>query len=130
MIRQVSSTPSWRVKRVESPRMAAEQQHLVGRRPLAALVGELHVEVDLLGLGRMAALGLDEQPHAGGRVELDHELHRLGLARAHAAWKPTRGGRSKTRRSSVCVTGMRLPVRMKIGTPDQRQLSMSRRSAA
>jgi hypothetical protein len=77
----------------------------------------------------VAALGLDEQPHAGGRVELDHDLHGLGLAHPQP-WKPTRGGRWKTRRSSVCVTGMRLPVRMKIGTPDQRQLSMSRRSAA
>jgi len=39
-------------------------------------------------------------------------------------------GRWKTRRSPVCVTGMRLPVRMKIGTPDQRQLWTSSRSAA
>jgi len=40
------------------------------------------------------------------------------------------GGRWKTRRSSVCVIGRHLPARMKIGTPDQRQLSMSRRIAA
>ena len=69
-----------------------EQQHLVGRRPLAALVGELHVEVDLLGLGRVAALGLDEQPHAGRRVELDDELHRLGLARRARRGRPAAAG--------------------------------------
>ena len=40
------------------------------------------------------------------------------------------GGRLKTRRSSVWVTGSRLPVRMKKGTPAQRQFSMSSRSAA
>ena len=44
--------------------------------------------------------------------------------------KPRRGGRLKTRRSSVWVTGSRLPVRMKNGTPAQRQFSMSSRSAA
>ena len=43
---------------------------------------------------------------------------------------PSRGGRLKTRRSSVCVTGSRLPVRMKKGTPDQRQFSISSLSAA
>ena len=31
---------------------------------------------------------------------------------------------------AVCVVGSRFPVRMKKGTPDQRQLSMSSRSAA
>ena len=30
------------------------QQHLVGRRALAALLRELHVEVDLLGLRRVS----------------------------------------------------------------------------
>ena len=43
---------------------------------------------------------------------------------------PRRGGRRNTTRISVCVTGRSLPVRMKNGTPDHRQLSMSRRSAA
>ena len=37
--------------------------------------------------------------------------------------KPSRGGCLNTSRSSVTVTGMFLPVRMKNGTPDQRQLS-------
>ena len=44
--------------------------------------------------------------------------------------KPSRGGVLEDSRSSVCVAGRRLPVRMKNGTPDQRQLSMSSRSAA
>ena len=47
-----------------------------------------------------------------------------------AAGKPSFGGCLKTSRSSVCVTGSRLPVRMKNGTPAQRQFSISRRSAA
>ena len=38
--------------------------------------------------------------------------------------------RLKTSRTSVWVIGSRFPVRMKNGTPDQRQLSMSSRSAA
>ena len=40
------------------------------------------------------------------------------------------GGCLKTSRSSVCVAGRRLPVRMKNGTPAQRQFSISSRSAA
>ena len=44
--------------------------------------------------------------------------------------KPSRGGRLNTSRTSVWVTGSRLPVRMNQGTPDQRQLSISSRSAA
>ena len=44
--------------------------------------------------------------------------------------RPSRGGSRNTSRTSVCVTGRHLPVRMKNGTSDQRQLSMCRRSAA
>ena len=40
------------------------------------------------------------------------------------------GGCLKTSRTSVCLIGMRLPVRMKNGTPAQRQLSISSLSAA
>ena len=64
----------------------------------------------------------------GGRVELDDEL--VGLGVVAAGQNPSRGGRLKTSRSSVWVTGSRLPVRMKKGTPAQRQFSMSSRSAA
>src|SRR5215211_2424908 len=35
------------------------QQHLIRGRPLTSFLGELHVEVDLLGLGPVATLGLD-----------------------------------------------------------------------
>ena len=49
-------------------------------------------------------------------------------------WDPgqkfSRGGSLKTSRSSVWVIGRHLPVRMKNGTPDQRQLSISSRRAA
>ena len=43
------------------------------------------------------------------------------------AASPSRGGLWKTSRSSVCVTGRHFPVRMKNGTPDQRQFSISSR---
>ena len=49
MIRHVSSTPSCRVKRVAVADHRRVQQHLVGRRALAALVRELHVEQDRRG---------------------------------------------------------------------------------
>ena len=41
-----------------------------------------------------------------------------------------RGGRWKTIRISVARASNALPARMKKGTPDQRQLSMSRRREA
>ena len=63
------------------------------------------------------------------RVELDHELVGLGAARRRRR-SPAAAGGWNTSRSSVCVTGRHLPVRMKNGTPDQRQLSISSRSAA
>ena len=53
----------------------------------------------------------------------------LGSGRRSSAAKPRCGGCLKTSRTSVCVTGSRLPARMKNGTPDQRQLSISSRSA-
>ena len=43
--------------------------------------------------------------------------------------KPSHGVVLKTTRTSVTVTGSDLPARMKKGTPDQRQLSISSRSA-
>ena len=78
------------------------QEHLVGRRPLAALLGELHVEVDLLRRGVVAALGVDQQPDPGGRVELDHEL--VGLRGWQGSSRtPRRGGSLKISRSSHWV---------------------------
>ena len=55
-----------------------EQQDLVGRRRLAALVGELDVEVDSLGPVGVGAMSVEDRAHAGGRIELDDELVRLG----------------------------------------------------
>ena len=54
MIRQVSSTPSWRVNRVLWPTIAGVEQHLVRRWPFAALLRELHVEVDGFGIRESA----------------------------------------------------------------------------
>ena len=105
------------------------EQDLVRRRALAALVRELHVQRDPLGLDRLAALGVDDHPDAGRRVELDDDLVRLGRPWPRAP-NPSRGGCRNTSRTSVWVAGRHLPVRMKNGTPDQRQLSISSRSAA
>ena len=104
------------------------EQHLVGRRALAALLGELHVELDRAEPGWSARWASTMQADAGRGVELDDELVRLrvGVARP----KPSLGGCLNTSRSSVWVTGRRLPVRMKNGTPAQRQFSISSRSAA
>ena len=74
MIRHDSSTLSWRLKRVLSPCIAAWSRTSYGVGALAALVGELQVEVHLLRLGVVRLLGFDEQLDAGRRVELDHEL--------------------------------------------------------
>ena len=68
MIRQVSSTPSWRVNRVcrrPSRRAAAPRR----RRALAALVGELHVELDR---AQPACVGAwpHHEPDAGGGSSL------------------------------------------------------------
>ena len=43
--------------------------------------------------------------------------------------KPSQGVVSKMIRTSVTVTGSAFPARMKNGTPDQRQLSISSRRA-
>ncbi len=50
------------------------EEHLVRRRALATLQGELHVEVDGGGALPVGPVGLDRQPDAGGRVQPDHEL--------------------------------------------------------
>ena len=106
-----------------------EQEHLVRGRGLAALGAELHVEGDRLGATCVGAKRLELDPQAGGRVELDHDL--VGLRRARPKrGEAHRGGLRNTSRTSVWVTARCLPARMKNGTPDQRQFSTFRRSAA
>src|SRR6185312_403234 len=70
------------------------EQDLVGRRAFAAFLGELHVKRDLLGPAAIGAMCIDDQPDAGNRIELDHELalHRQATAARHdepEAWRPT-----------------------------------------
>ena len=55
-----------------------EQQHLVGRRRLAALLGELHIERDRLRAGEVGAVGVEDHARAGRGIELDDELVGLG----------------------------------------------------
>ena len=80
MIRQVSSTLSCRVKGALSPSSAA-QSTSYGVGPFAALLGELHVERDLLRSALVAPGSVEDQPDAGDRVELDHELAPTGARR-------------------------------------------------
>ena len=53
------------------------EQHLVRRRALAALLGELHVEGDLLGSSAVRAPRIELEPDPGGGVELHDDLIRL-----------------------------------------------------
>ena len=110
------------------PDQRGVQQHLVRRRALAALLGELHVEADLLRFDGSCTLRLEQAAGPGRGIELDDQLARL-RSRASREAEPRRQV-PKTTRSSVCVAGRHFPVRMKNGTPDQRQLSISSRSAA
>ena len=75
-MRQASSTLSWRVKRALSPFIAACSRTSYGAASSLALRPELHVEADLLGLGPVEALRLDQQLDAGRGVELHDELIR------------------------------------------------------
>jgi hypothetical protein len=87
------------VKRLLSPTERGVQEHLVGRGVLAALLGELHVQVDLLGHQGPGALRGDGQPDPGRGIQLDDELVGSGAADS-AMPNPSRGGRLKTSRSS------------------------------
>ena len=78
MTRHACSTPSWRLKRVLSPCIAACSSTSYGAGTSIALGAELHVEVDLLGLGTLGPSRPERQPHAGGGIELDHELIGVG----------------------------------------------------
>ena len=65
------------------------EQHLVRRRALTALVGELHVEADRLHRHRVRPPRLELEPDAGAWIEADHQL--IGLRRARRACR-SRGG--------------------------------------
>ena len=97
------------------------EEHLVRRCALAALAGELHVELDLGGARGIRPVRREDRPDPGG----GSSLTTIWLGSGKASPKPSRGGCLKTTRTSVWVTGRRLPVRMKNGTPDQRQFSIS-----
>ena len=79
MMRHVSSTPSWRVKRVALAVHRRVEQHLVRRGALAALVREQHVEVDLLGVHAVGLVRFELELDARRRVEAHHELVRVGV---------------------------------------------------
>src|SRR5262245_30847068 len=54
------------------------EQHFVRRRPLAAFLAELNVELDRAG--SVGAMSLDDEPDSRSRVELDHDLVRRHVA--------------------------------------------------
>ena len=82
--RQVSSTPSWRVKRVLSPSIAASSRTSYGVGPSPPCSANSRSRVTCSGRRRAGALGLDQQPDAGRGVEPDDELTRLRRARPSA----------------------------------------------
>ena len=58
------------------PTIAAMQRHLVRVGP-SSFSRELHIELDWPGAGDIRAMGIDDHPDAGGRVQPDDEL--IGL---------------------------------------------------
>src|SRR4051794_15728543 len=57
------------------------QQDLVGGGPLPSLLGELQVQVDSLRHRGVGTLRVEQDSDAGARVQLDHDLVRLGPTR-------------------------------------------------
>ena len=55
-------------------RHRGRQQHLVGGGRLAALLRELHIEVDLRGARLVGPLGVERHAHAGAGIDPDHDL--------------------------------------------------------
>ena len=107
--------------------IAAVEQHLVRRRALAALARRRSCRAWIGARpDRVGALGV--QAHAGAGAGSTRTTSWLGSGRWARRPKPRLGGCLKTSRSSVCRTGSVLPVRMKNGTPAQRQLSICSRS--
>ena len=80
MIRHVSSTPSWRVNRVRLSDHRGVEQDLVRRRALAALSANSMSNWIGAAVPGVRATGIEDDSHARRRIELDHELVRLGPA--------------------------------------------------
>ena len=77
----------------EAHRVADErrvQEHLVRRRALASLLGELDVELDAARPAHVGPVRVDDQPDARARIELDDELVRLGHPRLREDLEPRR----------------------------------------
>jgi hypothetical protein len=125
MIRQVSSTPSCRVKRVLSPTIAAWSSTSYGVAP-SPPIRELDVELDRRGSRCVARWAPTTT-----RIPVDgSSLTTIWFGLRQREAEPELGRMLEHDPTSVCVIGRRLPVRMKKGTPDQRQFSISSRSAA
>ena len=127
MIRHCSSTPSWRVKRVLSPTIAAwsSTSYGVGPSPPSSANSMSR------SIGATAPLASARCAPTTIRIPVDgSSLTTIWFGSGEATPKPSFGGCLKTTRTSVCVAGRRLPVRMKNGTPAQRQFWISSRSAA
>src|SRR4029077_6330866 len=77
------------------PRLVADhgrvEEHLVGRRALATLGGELHVELDRSDPSEAVRVRVAPDADPGGRVEVDHELVGLGVVTGwpeSQTWRP------------------------------------------
>jgi hypothetical protein len=128
MTRQVSSTLSCRENRTLLPVIAACSRTSYGAGPsppssansMSSSIGAIRAT------SARCASTFIRTPVDGSSFTTSW----FGSDRCPGGPNPSRGGRLNTSRSSVCVTGSRLPVRMKNGTPAQRQFSMSSRRAA
>jgi len=72
------------------PDQCGVEQHLVRGRPLAPLVGELHVEGDRLGLRGVGAVRIEDHSNPRRGIQLDHELVRLRARVQHSEAEPRR----------------------------------------
>ncbi len=93
----------------------------------AELLGEDQGEIHRSGRPSSGFLGLQHQVRSRIGIDPQHELVGVG---ANCGAKVSRGGGLKMIRNFRDALSSDLPARMKNGTPDQRQLSISRRRAA
>ena len=128
MTRHAASMVSCRPNRGRPPLRAASRRTSYGVGPSPPSAANSMSSDDEARLRGVHSLRVEQDPHARRRVELASRADPAGSSASRSP-KPRFGGGLKTSRTSVWVAGRSLPVRMKNGTPDQRQFSTSSRRA-
>ena len=108
MTRQHSSTLSWRVKWRAVADQRGVQQHLVGGGPLAALLGELHVELDLARLRLRSARWASRIIRIPVEGSILNTIWDGSGRRRPRGMNGSRGAWRNTSRSSVWLVGQAL----------------------